>query len=99
MGKFYRNLAQDTDGSVNQDFYGKIAKDVEIQSQDLQKYLLATIDFAKGMQDDTNLYVKCDRLNNVNNVSFRQKLDPIAKNTFRRQNPLELVFKDISKSI
>ena len=51
VGKFYRNLAQDIDGSVNQDFYGKIAKDVEIQSQDLQKYLLATIDFAKGMQD------------------------------------------------
>ena len=99
MGKFYRNLAQDIDGSVNQDFYGKIAKDAEIQSQDLQKYLLTTIDFAKGMQDDTNLYVTCDRLNNVNNMSFKQKLDRIAKNIFRRQNPLELVFKDISKSI
>ena len=54
---------------------------------------MATSDFAKGMQDDINLYVTCDRLNNA---SFRQKLDPIAKNIFRRQNPLELVFKDIS---
>ena len=28
-------------------------------------------------------------------MSFRQKLDPIAKNIFRRQNPQELVVKDI----
>ena len=39
------------------------------------------------------MYVTRDRLNNA---SLRQKLDPIAKNIFRRQNPLELVFKDIS---
>ena len=58
-----------------------------------QKYLLATSDFAKGMQDDINLYVMRDRLNNS---SFRQKLDPISKNIFRPENPLELVFEDIS---
>ena len=45
------------------------------------------------MQDDINMYVTRDRLNNT---SFRQKLDPIAKNILRRQNPLGLVFKDIS---
>ena len=28
----------------------------------------------------------------------RQKLDPISKNILRRQNPLELVFEDISTS-
>ena len=44
------------------------------------------------MQDDINMYVTRHRLNNA---SFRQKLDPISKNIFRRQNPLELVFKDI----
>ena len=32
----------------------------------------------------------------MNNVSFRQKLDPIAKNILRRQNPSEFVIKDIS---
>ena len=84
--KFYINLAQDTGSSVNQDFYGKIANDAEIPSEDVQKYLLATSDFAKGMQTRDAL----------NNVSFRRKLDPIAKNIFCRQNPLELVFKDIS---
>ena len=91
MGKFYRNLAQDIDSSVNRDFYGKTANDREVPSEDVKKYLLATSDFAKGMQDDINLYVTCDRLNNV---SFRKKLDPTAKNIFRKQNPL--AFKDIS---
>ena len=32
----------------------------------------------------------------LNNASFRRKFDPIAKKIFRRQNPLELIFKDIS---
>ena len=32
----------------------------------------------------------------INNGSFRQKLNPISKNILRRQNPLELVFEDIS---
>ena len=32
----------------------------------------------------------------INNASFRQKLDPISKNILRRQNPVELVFEDIS---
>ena len=64
-----------------------------IPSEDVQKYLLATSDFAKDIQDDINLYVTQDRLNNT---SFRQKLNTIAENIFRRQNPLELVFQDIS---
>ena len=50
-------------------------------------------DFAKGMQTDINNYATRDRTNNAN---FSQKLDPIKKNILRRQNPLELVFEDIS---
>ena len=46
--------------------------------------------FGKEMSDDINLYVMHDKLNNA---SFRQKLDPIEKNIFRKQNPLELTFK------
>ena len=49
--------------------------------------------FGKEMSDDINLYVMHDKLNNA---SFRQKLDPIEKNIFRKQNPLELTFKEIS---
>ena len=45
------------------------------------------------MQDDINMHVTCSRLNNA---IFGQKLNPAAKNIFRRQKPLELVFKDIS---
>ena len=45
------------------------------------------------MQTDINNYVTRDR---INNVSFTQKLDPIKKNILSRQNPLELVFEDIS---
>ena len=45
------------------------------------------------MQEDLNLHVTRDRLNNA---SFRQKLDQYQKLVFRRQNPIELVFEDIS---
>ena len=45
------------------------------------------------MQTNINHYVTRDR---INDASFRQKLDPISKNILRRQNPLELVFEDIS---
>ena len=54
---------------------------------------MATSDFAKGMQTDINHYVIGDR---INNASCRQKLDLISKNILRRQNPLELVFEDVS---
>ena len=92
VGKFYRSLANNVNNAATFDFYGSIANDANILSNDVQKYLLATSDFAKGMQDDINHYVTRDRLNNV---SFRQQLDLISKNTFRPQNPPELVFEDI----
>ena len=93
LGRFYRNLADNVDSSLGSDFYGRIANDADIPTDDLQKYLLATSDFSKGMQDDINHCVTRDR---INNAIFRQKLDPIAKNILRRQNPLELVIQDIS---
>ena len=34
--------------------------------------------------------------NRINDTGFRQNLDPISKNILRRQNPLELVFEDVS---
>ena len=91
VGSFYRNLVDRVDTSS--DFYSNIANDANIPKEDIQKYLLATSDFAKPMQIDVNHYVTRDR---INDTSFRQKLDPISKNILRRQNPLELVFEDIS---
>ena len=78
---------------TNNDFFADIANDANIPKEDVQKYLLATSDFAKSIQTDINYYVTRDR---INDASFRQKLDPISKNILRRQNPLELVFEDIS---
>ena len=91
VGSFYRNLTDRVDTSS--DFYAHIANDANIPKDDVQKYLLATSDFAKSMETDINNYVTKDR---TNDASFRQKLDPISKNILRRQNPVELVFEDIS---
>ena len=90
IGSFYRNLHH---VDTSSDFYSNIANDTNIPKEDVQKYLLAASDFAKSMQTDINYYVTKDR---INDASFRQKLDPISKNILRRQNPLELVFEDIS---
>ena len=91
VGIFYRNLAGNID--IGLDFYSRITADANIPRDDVQKYILATSDFAKSIQTDINHYIMRDR---INDASFRQKLDPISKNILRRQNPLELVFKDIS---
>ena len=91
VGSFYRNLADNIDNSS--DFFSRITEDVDIPREDVQKYILATSDFAKNIQTDINHYVTRDR---INDTSFRQRLDPINKNILRRQNPLELVFEEIS---
>ena len=93
VGNFYMNLADNIDDIS--DFFSRITADADISREDVQKYILATSDFAKGIQIDINHYVTRDR---INNASFRQRLDPISKNILRRQNPLELVFEDISTS-
>ena len=93
MGNFYRNLADNINNVLGSDSYGRIASDANLPSEDVQKYILATSDFAKGTQTDINHNVTRDT---INDASFRQKLDPISKNIIRRQNPLELVFGDIS---
>ena len=87
----YRNLADNVD--TISDFFAQISNAANIPREDVQKYHLATSDFAKSIQTDINHYVIRDR---INNASFRQKLDPVSKNILRRQNPLELVFEDIS---
>ena len=88
---FYRNLADNIDDTS--DFFSRITADADIPREDVQKYILATSDFAKSIQTDINHYVTRDR---INNASFRQRLDPISKNVLRRQNPLALAFEDIS---
>ena len=93
MCNFCRNLADNVNNFLGSDFHRGIANDAKIPSEDIQKYILATSDFAKGMQNGINHYMTRDR---IISASFRQKLDPIGKNILRRQNPLEVFFKDIS---
>ena len=83
MDSFYRYLVDNIDNFLGSAFFGRIANDANIPSEDVQKYPLATSNFAWGIQNDINHYVLRDR---INDASFRQK----------RQNSLELVFEDIS---
>ena len=90
--KFYRNLADSVEIFLRSDFYGRIANDADRPSQDVKKCLFATSDFSKGMQDNSNHCVTRDRIKakirEKLDKNFRQKLDPIAKNILRSQNPL-----------
>ena len=86
-------LTNNVDTFMGSDIYGGITNDSNILSEDIQKYILSTSDFAKGMQTGISHYVTRDR---INNASFRQKHDKISKNIIERQNPLELVFENIS---
>ena len=49
MGNFYRNLADNVDNILGSDFYGKIANDTNIPPENVQKYILTTSDFPRGM--------------------------------------------------
>ena len=46
VGSFYKNLADNVDNFLGSDFYGRISNNVNIPSEDIQKYILATSDFA-----------------------------------------------------
>ena len=49
MGRFYRNLVDNLDNFLESDFSGQITNDYNIPSENVQKYILATSDFDKGM--------------------------------------------------
>lgn len=48
IGRFYWDLVNNVDSAVHSDF-GIIANHTDIPSEDVQKNLLATSDFAKGI--------------------------------------------------
>ena len=81
------------DNFLGSNFYGRTTNDSNKPTEDVQKYILATSDFAKGIRADINHYITRDR---INNASFRQKLDPISKNIILNKNPLKLVFEYVS---
>ena len=62
--------------------------------EDLQNFLLETIDIGENIQEGINLVVKNDKFNDA---TVRIGLDTVYKNVLRRQNPYEVLFKDILK--
>ena len=68
VGSVYRNLADNVDNFLGSDVYGRITNDADIPSEDVEKYILATSDFAKSIQTVVNHYVTRDR---INDASFR----------------------------
>ena len=91
VGKFYRNIADNVDNFLSSDFYSRISKDYDIHNDDLQKYILATSDFAKSVQTDISHYVTRDR---INDASFREKLDPISKKYYTKaEEPYGVIFR------
>ena len=68
VGNFYRNLADNIDNFTGSDFYSRIAAHADLPSEDVQKYILVTSDFAKSIQTDINHCVMRDR---INDASFR----------------------------
>lgn len=49
VGSFYRNLADNVDNFTGSDFYSQIAADANLPKEDVQKYILATSNFAKSI--------------------------------------------------
>ena len=46
VGNFNKNLADNVENFTGSDFYTRIASDANIPREDVQKYILATSDFA-----------------------------------------------------
>ena len=60
----------------------------------MQRYLLASSEVVQSIQDDIDIIVTDGRLKHAR---VHHLLDPIYKKVMRKQNPFEIVFKDISK--
>ena len=54
LENYYRNLADNIDNFSGSDFYSRIGVDADLPREDVQKFILATSDFAKSIR--TNIY-------------------------------------------
>ena len=96
VGNFYRNLADNIDNFTGSDFYSRIAADADLPREDVQKYILATSDIVKSIQTDINHYVRRDI---INDASFRQKLDQLARTFWGDRILLSLYSKTFPRSM
>ena len=89
---FYKNGLDSIDSAFDSNFQRKLISNLK-RNEDVKNYLLASSKLGQHMQEDIDMYITKDR---SNEASFRCKLNPMFKNLMRRQNGLELVFKDVS---
>ena len=90
---FYKDRANDVDIDLPSTITSKILAEGQPLTDDINNFLLGTSDYARGIQSDIELYVTRGR---HNRASFRCKLDPIEKSIWRTENPLALLFKDVT---
>ena len=90
---FYKQKAADVDVDLLSAFAKQIVKEVQLLTDDIKIFLLGMSNYAQEIQSDIDLYVT---RGTHNESSFRRKLDPIEKNVWRTENPLALLFKDVS---
>ena len=93
---FYKDRAKDVDVDLPSVIADRIVADGQPLTDDIKNFLLGTSDYGKTIQSDINLYVTMGR---HNEASFRCKIGPIEKSVWRTENPLALLFKDISNYI
>ena len=87
---FYKDRAND----VNVDFVAnKILAEGQPLTDNIKNFLLGTSDYIRSIQSDIDLHVTRGR---HNQASFCRKIDPIEKSVWRRENPLALLFKDLT---
>ena len=90
---FYKQKAKEVDVDLPSVVADTIAREGQPLTEDVKDFLLRTSDYAKDIQSDIDLYVTRGR---HNEASFRRKLDPIEKIVWRTENPLALLFEDVS---
>ena len=91
---FYKQKANDVVADLSSVVAEQIVRQGEPLTEDIKSFLLGTSDYANKLQFDIDLYVTRGK---HNQASFRRKLDPVSKNIWRKENPLELLFEDVSK--
>ena len=90
---FYKERAKDLDVDIASIATQKVVAQNDPLTDDVKNFLLTTSNYGQEIQSDIDLYVTRGK---HNEASFRRKLDLIEKNVWRKENPLELLFKGVS---
>ena len=90
---FYKQRAKDLDFHIASIAAQKVTAQNEPLNDDVKNFLWTTSDYRQEIQSGIGLYVMRRK---HNEASFGCKLDPIENYVWRKEDPLELLFKDVS---